>query len=89
MEISSEFPTAVVNNSLIIKLAGYANMGYTSLTCMWEGLTELTAACGGDAGAGAGDAGLCHRRTKPSVEIIPALFTAGSFGVALAVHADA
>ncbi len=89
VEISSGFPTAAANKSLIIKLAGYANMGYTSLTCMWEGLTEFTAACGGDAGAGAGDTGICHRRTRPPVEIIPALFTAGSFGVALAVHADA
>lgn len=89
VEISSEFPTAVANKSSIIKLAGYANVSYASLTCVWGGLTQLTAACGGDAGAGAGDAGVCDGKPGPSVEIIPAVLATGSFGVALAVHTDA
>jgi len=52
-------------------------------------LTKLTAACGGDAGAGAGDAGVRDEKPGPSVEIIPAVLATGSFGVALAVHTDA
>lgn len=56
---------------------------------MWGGLTQRTAARGGHTGTGAGDTGVCHRSAGISVEIVPAVLTAPSFGVALAVVAEA
>lgn len=49
----------------------------------------MAAARRGDAGAGAGDADFSKGSAGPPVEIILAFLTAGSFGVPLAVQADA
>lgn len=52
-------------------------------------LIEVTAAGGGDAGAGARSADVCERGARRPVEIILAFLTGGAFSVTPAVDADA